>query len=176
MSAPQAKLLVLVGDKFACIKIVGRATFGCSLDFKTVVDELQQKGYGYFVLDLSECTLMDSTFLGVLAGLGLKMSASSVDHCDQGLELLNSNPRITELLDSLGVLHLFKLTHGPLSVPDQTETHFHTPLHPSKEEVTRACLEAHQTLMDINPGNVPRFKEVAQFLAEDLKRLKNPRQ
>jgi hypothetical protein len=27
--------------------------------------------------------------------------------------------------------------------------------------------------MDVNPANVQRFKDVAQFLAEDLKRLKN---
>ena len=28
------------------------------------------------------------------------------------------------------------------------------------------------TLMEINPANVARFKDVAQFLAEDLRRIK----
>jgi hypothetical protein len=41
----------------------------------------------------------------------------------------------------------------------------------SREEISRTCLEAHLTLMDINPDNVPRFKEVAKFLAEDLEKL-----
>ena len=36
-----------------------------------------------------------------------------------GIELLNPNARITELLDTLGVLHFFKLTQGPLTLPDQ---------------------------------------------------------
>ncbi len=36
----------------------------------------------------------------------------------------------------------------------------------------RACLEAHQTLMDINPENVTRFKDVTKFLAEDLEKLR----
>jgi hypothetical protein len=34
-------------------------------------------------------------------------------------------------------------------------------------------LEAHQTLMAIDPRNVSKFKEVTAFLAEDLKRLKS---
>ena len=42
---------------------------------------------------------------------------------------------------------------------------------PTKEEVTRNCLEAHRTLMNINPANIPKFKEVAQFMADDLKKL-----
>ena len=65
------------------------------------------------MLDLAECVLMDSTFLGVLAGFGLKLSAGNGDHGPHGIELLNPNARITELLDTLGVLHLFKLTQGP---------------------------------------------------------------
>lgn len=172
MNTPSAKLLVLVGEKFSCIKIVGRANFISSVDFKTLVTELCQKGYTYFVLDLSECVLMDSTFLGVLTGFGLKLGHGKQDACDGAIELLNANPRITDLLENLGVLHLFKLSAGPLHAPEGAEARTINPLHHSKEEVTRACLEAHQTLMAVNPENVGRFKEVAQFLAEDLKNLK----
>jgi anti-sigma B factor antagonist len=171
MNTPSAKMLVLAGQKFACIKISGRANFTSSIDFKTLLNELRQKDYSYFVLDLSECVLMDSTFLGVLAGLGLKMSAP--EEQDRAIELLNPNPRITELLENLGVLHLFKLTQGPLVLPGNTEPHTSPACNPnpSREEVTRACLEAHQTLMSINPDNALKFKEVTQFLAEDLKKL-----
>jgi anti-sigma B factor antagonist len=172
MSTPAARMWVLVGKQFVCIKISGRANFTSSIDFRMLVNELCQKGYAYFVLDLSECLLMDSTFLGVLAGLGLKMNPAQKDQAASAIELLNASPRIVELLESLGVLHLFKLTQGSLAVPGQTETFACAPANPTKEEVTRACLEAHQTLMEINPNNVAKFKEVAQFMAEDLKKLK----
>ena len=43
---------------------------------------------------------------------------------------------------------------------------------PTREEVTRTCLEAHKLLMEIDPDNVSKFKEVTQFLANDLKRMK----
>ena len=172
MNTPSARMLVLVGKKFACVKISGRANFTSSIDFKTLLNELLQKGYSYFVLDLSECMLMDSTFLGVLAGFGLKMTRSNKEVTEGRIELLNPNARITDLLENLGVLNLFSITQGAFALPEQTQPHAMQCQNPSREEVTRACLEAHQTLMDINPDNVPKFKEVTQFLAEDLKKVK----
>ena len=38
--------------------------------------------------------------------------------------------------------------------------------------MTRTCLEAHQTLIDLSPANAARFKDVAQFLAEGVKKPK----
>lgn len=177
MNTSPAKMWVLVGEQFACVKVSGRANFATSIDFKTLMNELRLKGYSYFVLDLSECSLMDSTFLGILAGLGLKTGTGQPGQSQPAIELLNPNERVTELLENLGVLHLFKLNQGPLSMPADTHTLGHTPATPSKEELTRASLEAHKTLMEINPENVSRFKEVTAFLAEDLKKLKaNPGQ
>lgn len=172
MNGPAAKLMVMVGERFACVKIIGRANFTSSIDFKTLINELRQKDYSYFVLDLSECALMDSTFLGMLAGFGLKLNAAG--ESPDSIELLNPNPRITELLENLGVIHLFKLTTGEHPLPQNLQSQDQpcgcgTPSH---EEVTRACLEAHHTLMEVNPENVSRFKEVTRFLAEDLKKTK----
>jgi anti-anti-sigma factor len=163
---------VLSGRQFACIKISGRANFSSSIDFKTVVQELRLKGCTYIVLDLAECTLMDSTFLGVLAGLGLQSQAARKENGNPSLELLNPNERVLELLESLGVLNLFKVTQGSLEPPCPTEEQTLAPACPSKEDVRRACLEAHQTLMELNPQNAAKFKEVAAFLAEDLKKAR----
>src|ERR1700688_3150971 len=102
MTMSAAKLLVFVSGELACIKIVGRANFTSSIDFKTLINELMQKQFTCFVLDLSECLLMDSTFLGVLAGFGLKMKVhQNGDPSEQSIELLNPNPRISELLENL---------------------------------------------------------------------------
>ncbi|HYG22671.1 MAG TPA: STAS domain-containing protein [Verrucomicrobiae bacterium] len=172
MSTPSARILVKVGEKCACIRISGRANFTSSIDFKTLVNELLQKGYNYFVLDLRECTLMDSTFLGVLAGFGLRVTAPQPDQQTRTIELYNPNPRITDLLENLGVLHLFRLQQGEVCLPEPTTDHNHSPGAPSREEVTQTCLEAHRTLMDLSPENAARFKDVAAFLAEDLKKMK----
>jgi anti-anti-sigma regulatory factor len=173
MNTPSAKLLVWAGERSACIRIIGRANFTSSLDFKALVTELRQRGCDCLGLDLSECVLMDSTFLGVLAGFGLKLRNGNGDGGKHGIELLNPSARITELLDTLGVLHLFTLTQGPVALPEQTDLCPHPSASPSKEEVTRTCIEAHQTLMDISPANAARFKDVAQFMAESLKQPKS---
>ena len=113
---------------------------------------------------------MDSTFLGVLTGFGLQMNPQAGG--DAGtIELLNPNTRISELLENLGVLHLFKITQAPLQPPPGVEVQVE-PSSPTHEQVTQTCLDAHRILMAVNPENVTRFKDVAQFLAEDLKKIK----
>jgi anti-anti-sigma factor len=166
---------VWADEKLACVRIIGRADFVSGIDFKTLMDQLRKKGCRHFVLDLSECALMDSAFLGLLAGFGLKMASEKGDG-DVRIELLNPNQRLSDLLDDLGVIHLFKLTQGPLVLPDSAETQALQPCNPTREEVTRVCLEGHKNLMAISPENAARFKEVAQFLAEDLKKLAAPGQ
>lgn len=172
MSPPSAKLSVLVGKNFACVKITGRANFASSPDFKTLLEQLSQKGFGHFIIDLSECVLMDSTFLGVLAGFGLKMNPKGVPG-ERGIELLNANTRVAELLENLGAIHLFKTTTGALQLPDDVKACTPESVNPTHEQITRTSLEAHQTLMAVNPENYARFKDVTQFLAEDLKNLEN---
>jgi hypothetical protein len=112
---------------------------------------------------------MDSTFLGVLSGFGLKMQPANSNL--RGIELLNANARVAELLENLGAARLFKMTQGVLQFPGDVETGTPAPANPTHEEITRTCLEAHQTLMTVNPDNVARFKDVTEFLAEDLKLL-----
>ena len=170
MTTPPARLSVWADDQLACIKIVGRANFTSSVDFKALVNELLQQGLHCLVLDLSECVLMDSTFLGVLAGFGLKLSGGNGGTARPGIELLNPSARIIELLETLGVLHLFRLIQGDLTPPAQAQSQERALTNPSKDEANQTCYEAHRTLMEISPANVPKFKDVAQFLAEKLKK------
>jgi len=163
---------VLVCKNFACVKIAGRANYVSSPDFKTLLNELTGKGYRRYIIDLSECVLMDSTFLGVLAGFGLKMPPD--DSGQQGIELFNANARVAELLENLGVARLFKMTNGALQLPGDVKNGTSESANPTREEITRTCLEAHQTLMAMNPENAARFKDVTRFLAEDLKNLEKP--
>src|SRR4051812_14537469 len=130
MSMPSANLSVLVGKNFACVKIAGRANFTFSPDFKTLLTELSQKGYNHFVVDLSECVLMDSTFLGVLAGFGMRSNPGGTSgHCE--IELANPSPRVAELLENLGVLHLFKVTNGTLQLPEGVQAQIPESINPT---------------------------------------------
>ena len=171
MNTPAANISVMAGKRFACVKIQGRANFAASLDFNLLLNQLRERGFNYFVIELSDCALMDSTFLGVLAGFGLKLSHSNGAHGAGCVELRNANSRIAELLENIGVLHLFKTAQGELESPEKLEAFAHECMAASRQEVTRTCLEAHKTLIEINPENEVRFKDVTKFLAEDLARM-----
>ena len=156
------------------MKVMGRANCNVSADFKTLLTGLQDEGCSYFVIELSECPLMDSSFLGVLAGFGLKLG-QQIDHEEahgQRIEIRNANQRIRELFEDVGVLPLFKITEGALGCAATMTSRPPGDTHATREEVVSACLEAHETLMQINPDNASRFKDVTKFLKEDLARLR----
>jgi anti-anti-sigma factor len=165
-----ANLSVLVGKNFACVKIVGRANFASAPDFKALLDGLWQRQFRHFIMDLTDCLLMDSTFLGVLAGFGMKLNPKGAT-AELGIELNNASERVTDLLESLGAVHLFRLTKGALQLPADLKTCTPESVNPSHEQIARTSLEAHETLMAMNPENVARFKDVTQFLAEDLRNI-----
>jgi anti-sigma B factor antagonist len=171
MNGPANNMSVRTQDREAWIRIEGRANFTSSVDFKALINGLAEKGYHRFVLDLTDCMLMDSTFLGVLSGLGLKFSNAPRNGSPDGvIELLNPNERIADLLENLGVERLFKIVSGPELSTNRLRPVEPTPASQDRKEVNRTCLEAHETLMKINPDNVEKFKDVALFLAEDLKK------
>jgi anti-sigma B factor antagonist len=164
--------MVAVLDQMVCIKITGRADFTLSKDSEKVIHELWERGYRRFVIELRDCIMMDSTYLGMLAGMGVKFRNSNGHSEDSALKLLNPSPRILEVLESLGVAHLFKIAHCPDEQALNYEPKAQT-ADTNKVDVTRTCLEAHKILMALNPENARKFKDVAQFLAEDLKRLES---
>ena len=174
MAANPTKLLVSRMEALVCIKIQGKATFASSVDFKRLLTELIHHGTTKIVIDLAECPLMDSTFLGVMAGAGLQLrdeskAAQESGNCDGVLRLLNPQERVIDSLESLGMTHLFHVMTASVDQPGRFEEVKLGEI--TKLENTRTCLEAHRLLMDLNTNNVSKFQDVTTFLAEDLKRL-----
>jgi len=164
-------LMIAIFAQVVWIKISGRANFTTSIDFKKVVTELWERGYRRFVFELCDCIIMDSTFLGVLAGIGLKFEEADKKGEKSSLELANPSPRISESLENLGVAQLFTVIAAAKPEVEKFEPLSSDGDGASRVEVTRNCLEAHKILMNLNPENVNKFKDVTQFLAEDLKKL-----
>ena len=164
-----SKMSVAVEDGLVCVKIEGRANFASSVSFKDLVNGLREKQHHRFLLDLTDCQNMDSTFLGVIAGIGMDFEKSANTSDADTMELLNPNERISDLLDNLDIEHLFKVVEGPNPLLGELENVENKDT--SKVDMTRNCLEAHQTLMKVSESNVAKFKDVARFFAEDLKRM-----
>ncbi len=165
MGVTPAKLYVADLGERAVVRITGRANCLSSVSFKRVINSLIERGRRVFTLDLSDCQLMDSTFLGVLVGLNRTLGQAGPDG---GFSLYKPTETVRVLLDNLGILELFSTAEslGQEEAAEPVEAGEAS----DKTELTHTSLEAHRNLMDANPENEAKFKEVTRFLAEDLKR------
>lgn len=173
MTGSTAKLMVAVDGSRAVIRPCGRASFTCSADFKRLVYELLDAGCRDFELQLSECTIMDSTFLGILVYFARKLDEQNGG--GKKVVLVNPTSRILDLVASLGMTEFFTIREGPRGGRTEAREVEVAASEANKEECAEVALEAHQTLMNANPENVERFKDVTRFLAEDLKKLRERR-
>ena len=178
-----SKILVARSADLGFIKVVGRGSFQNSGCLKAFYQQLLKEGVGRFVVDLDACTYLDSTFLGILLGLGLKLKEVGAGR----LHILNASPRNLELLRNLGLDRLISIEssggdgaigggrgggNGASSASlngVKEENLKEMPCQvPTRAEAGPTILEAHVNLMEFDPRNVPKFKDVVEFLREDL--------
>ncbi len=163
--------MVAIIDQIVWIKISGRANFTWSLDLKKLIDELWRRGHRRVILELRDCITMDSTFLGELAGIALKFAEARKRGEDCSVEIANSNARISDTLENVGMAPLFQMAQTTSCESEKFEPLTRDGEAPSREDLTRNCLEAHKTLMALDSANIGKFKDVKEFLEDDLKRL-----
>jgi len=166
-----SKILVARSADLGFIKVVGRGSFQNSGCLKAFYQQLLKEGVTRFVVDLDACTYLDSTFLGILLGLGLKLKEAG----NGLLHILNANPRNLELLKNLGLDRLISIqgSHSNSTSPSHLNgvkerlEEMPCPV-PTRAEAAPTILEAHENLMEFDPRNIPKFKDVVEFLREDL--------
>ncbi len=159
MKLPHTTMQVALAGDVVCVRIAGPAGYNVSVDFKTLAGRCCEATGRALLLDLTQCVNMDSTFLGVLASLSQRTA--------QPIQLRNANVRIVSQLENLGVMSFFKMLTGSDS-PGTDWQPVESAQSPTRRQLGETSLEAHQTLMALNPDNVARFKDVEQFLKESL--------
>ncbi|HEY9249325.1 MAG TPA: STAS domain-containing protein, partial [Rariglobus sp.] len=85
------------------IRIEGRASFQNSACLNDFFSELIGQGKTRFMMDFLNCTSMDSTFLGVLAGVALQLRKQTPSG---SLVLCRMGARNLELVRNLGLHRL----------------------------------------------------------------------
>jgi len=124
-----------------------------------------QRGHRVFVVDLINCELMDSTFMGTLAGIALRLRELG----SGSLSVLNANPRNHGLLENLGLDHLFsfQLPEGVRAAPQQVARETLQPAAPDAAAQQDTILSAHVALVEADPENEERFKDVLELLKQE---------
>ena len=143
-------------------KLIGevRAQSCISLDKLLNRIEQQQNVVGAIV-DLTETTFIDSTVLGILAKLGLKLK--QIHHIQA--VMLSTNPDITTLANSMGLGQVFVILNY-CKEPQVCTREL------CEEEIThntmlKTVLDAHKTLMQLNENNQNMFEPLVKQLHKE---------
>lgn len=143
------------------VRVEGRACFQNSASLRDFLAEMLRQGKRRFVLDFQNCTSMDSTFLGVLAGAALDMRKRQPAG---SLVLARVGPRNLELFRNLGLHRLLTVDAGDFKLNFDQCNKALTESSRSELESARLVLEAHENLVTAEESNRAKFQDVLAFL------------
>jgi len=165
-----SSILVGCNQKVVCIRVQGKGSFQNSAGVKRFAKAMVNRGFRDFVVDLAACPVMDSTFMGTLTGIAFRLR--ELGH--GGLHVINSNTRNTDLLEGLGLDQILSLERGQNAAPPLNGAEIladaELPSEPlDKRATTETMIAAHQALVDADPENLGKFKDVIDYLKQDLR-------
>jgi len=151
------------------VKVEGKGSFLNSGNLKEFAREMLDRGYREFVVDLADCAMMDSTFMGTMASVALRLKELGRGH----LHIVHCRNRSQELLSGLGLDQIFDIHANGARAPECGALEQATGgklTEAQKQEQAETMLEAHEALCEAAPENLFRFKDVLDFLRQDLHR------
>lgn len=169
-------ILVAMQPDAALIRVQGRASFKCSPALKAFCGAAIERGVSRIIMDMETCVGMDSTFMGVLAGVAVKLKESS----GGTIQMINLSGRTRGLLATLGLdqmVQAWQPGETPAELADRFRTEGLDRLADdggNRQEMAKTMLEAHETLVEVFSENRPKFKDVLEYLREDLKKMGGP--
>jgi len=160
-----SSILVGLTNKIVWVRVEGKGSFLNSPGMKDFTKEMINRVHREFVVDLRNCPVMDSTFMGTLAGVALRLR-----ELGQGnLHVVNLNERNQDLLSNLGLDQLFAIDMYPVKGSEAaTQPLDGTPASGDRTAQAETMLQAHEALVEADPENLMKFKDVLEYLKQDL--------
>ena len=153
------------------LTVDGRGSFQNSPELKSLVRQGVDDGNSHMVLDLIRCSGMDSTFMGMLSCVAVRL-----EDAGGSLNVVNAGAKNGGLLRGLGLDEVFSVVDGtglagngaggavanfagaPMAeVPKVPCT---------KHDQRSICLEAHEALAAIKEANAEKFRDVINLMRQ----------
>ena len=171
---PDNGLFACTQNGQCCLQLNGRGSFKISTVMKKYITRaVEEENASLVRIDMLNCIGMDSTFMGVVAGLSGRLKKKGVQTI-----LINLDEKNANLLKTLGIDHVvqFSMIDGSDNSCACAKKGVDTELlglTETQQETASTMLTAHQTLTDLNDENIDRFKNVINLLEEDLKKFED---
>src|SRR5207247_9299692 len=105
MANVESSILVGISGPTVWVRVEGKGSFLNSVKLKEFARRMLDRGYREFVVDLAHCAMMDSTFMGRVASVALRLKELGQGH----LHVVRCGNRSRELLSGLGLDHIFDI-------------------------------------------------------------------
>ncbi|MDF1751853.1 MAG: STAS domain-containing protein [Verrucomicrobiales bacterium] len=159
-------------NDIAWVRIDGVATKDTSSCIRSFFSDRFAQGLRKFIIDLKDCQLIDSTFIGILTMLAGNVTAEG--ECGE-VKVIHPNERNVKSICKLGLDNLITIDCGGEESKD-LETLIASSLDRlesediDKIEKSTMILDAHETICSANEKNRQEFGDVLTYLREDLDR------
>lgn len=158
-------ILVGTAERVVWVRVEGKGSFLNATGLKEFAKEMTNRGFRQFIVDLDHCPLMDSTFMGTLTGMALRLRELGAGE----VRVIRLNERNRDLLTNLGLDQLMTLDAGsvlPDAQPDQRALPADAV---DKHARAETMLEGHENLVRADAANEAKFKDVLEYLRQDLR-------
>lgn len=168
LSQVSTKNIISVGkfDGFCWVRCNSKGNFQNSPIVKKWLEEQVLAGIKTVVVDLETCTGMDSTFMGNLAGLAMKLTGLG-----GGLQIADASEKCVNLLEDLGLSPLME-TNPPSAAWQAAKEHIREQLEVIEGDLIEGkaehIYETHKKLCEADAHNEERFNSVLECLEAEL--------
>ncbi len=153
------------------IRPQGRGSFETSPYLKRLAERWMERGKRLFLIDLEDCPVMDSTFMGTLLGIATRLMGR-----EGQVGIVGANERNLRLLRNLGLDAVLVVDADSALWPDIRRRageslrcwRAEKENLPCREEKVQVMLEAHQALAALGAQNAAKFQDVIEFLRADV--------
>jgi len=164
----QNQILVGKFDNVSWIRCNGKGSFSNSPRMKQWAESHIESGGSCIVVDLEGCTGMDSTFMGTMAGIAMKLAKLP----NGALQVIGANHRNKSALEDLGLCMLLDMDPQDAAwqpnISDIRES-LKASSEPSDEDDFKHVLDAHKLLCEADENNDEKFSTVLDVLEAELK-------
>lgn len=158
---PEPVFLVNAYSDPVVIKIKGRASYLNCAPLSDFFRRLVAQNKRQFVIDFQQCTAMDSTFLGIIAGVGLELAKSEPRGT---LVLARLGQRNLELVKNLGLHRILAVDTNGVDLSQDEPAQQLASDTKNDVENARMILKAHENLVAVDVSNQSKFQDVISFL------------
>jgi len=134
---------------------------------KDWVDKELSNGCARVVIDLEMCKGMDSTFMGTLAGMAMKLAKVP----NGKMEVVSASERSHRSLDDLGLsalMEIFADVGGYTDRVDELRDDLKESKPVAETDRTKHVFDAHKTLCEADDCNNDKFSAVLECLEAEL--------